>query len=52
VTGGGDDSMFEKNILVADRDESGRATAASARPDRLVREAHAGEPDPIGESHV
>jgi len=34
--------MFKK-ILVANRGENGRVAGVSAQPDRMVREAHAGE---------
>jgi hypothetical protein len=34
--------MFKK-ILIADRGESGRTADVSAKPNCMVREAHAGE---------
>jgi hypothetical protein len=34
--------MFKK-ILIANRGENGRAAAVSAKPNCMVREAHAGE---------
>jgi hypothetical protein len=32
-----------KKILIANRGENGRAADVSAKPNRMVREAHAGE---------
>jgi hypothetical protein len=42
--------MFSK-ILIANRGENGRQ-AVSARPHRMVREAHAGDFDPMEGMHV
>jgi hypothetical protein len=43
--------MYTK-ILIANRGESSRCAAASAKPHRLVREAHAGDLTPIGRLYV
>jgi len=42
--------MF-KRILIANRGENGREAGVSAKPNRLVREAHAGE-FPAESAHV
>jgi hypothetical protein len=42
--------MFKKN-LIANRGDSGRQ-AAAAKPNCLVREAHAGDLEPIEVQHV
>jgi hypothetical protein len=42
--------MFKK-ILIANRGDNGRQ-AVAAKPECLVRAAHAGDPDPIEVSHV
>ena len=42
--------MFKK-ILIAYRGDNGR-TAVAAKPECLVREAHAGDLDPIEVQHV
>ena len=43
--------MFKK-ILIANRGESGRGADASAKPNWLMREAHAGEFPSMEKSHV
>ncbi len=43
--------MFTK-ILIANRGEIARLARASAKPHRLVREAHAGEFTPMEPAHV
>jgi len=43
-------TMFEK-ILIANRGESGRQ-AASAKPERMMRAAHAGDFDPMRGAYV
>ena len=43
--------MFKK-IMIANRGESGRNADASAKPNCLVRAAHAGDFDPIEVLHV
>ena len=43
--------MFQK-ILIANRGESDREASASAKPNRTVRAAHAGEFDPMERNHV
>jgi hypothetical protein len=43
--------MFKK-ILIANRGASGRAAAASAKPKRVVRAAHAGDFDPMEAAHA
>jgi hypothetical protein len=43
--------MFTK-ILIANRGESDREASASAKPNCLVRAAHAGEFNPIETHHV
>ncbi len=42
--------MFKK-ILIANRGDSGRM-AAAAKPNCLVRSAHAGDLDPMEKAHV
>jgi hypothetical protein len=43
--------MFSK-ILIANRGECGRLAAASAKPECLLRAAHAGDLDAIEARHV
>ena len=43
--------MFQK-ILIANRGESDREASASAKPNRRVRAAHAGEFNPMERNHV
>lgn len=43
--------MFTK-ILIANRGESGRSACASAKPNWLMRAAHAGEFTPMELTHV
>ena len=43
--------MFTK-ILIANRGESDREASASAKPNRRVRAAHAGEFNPMERNHV
>jgi hypothetical protein len=43
--------MFKK-LLIANRGENGRAADVSAKPDRVMRAAHAGEFPAMEASHV